>query len=64
MRKNCQSSGRNILLYLLIRRAIKLTVVISEEYHHAYQVRYPVLMATSMKMTVFWDMSCNQVEDY
>jgi hypothetical protein len=36
-RKNCQSSGRNLLLYLFIRRVIKRTVVIIEEYH-CYQL--------------------------
>jgi hypothetical protein len=30
--KNCHSSGRNQLLYLFIKRAIKVTVVIIEEY--------------------------------
>jgi hypothetical protein len=38
IRKNCQSSGRNLLLYLFIRRVIKRTVVIIEEYH-CYQLR-------------------------
>jgi hypothetical protein len=33
IRKNFQFSGRNLLLYLLIRRVIKRTVVIIEEYH-------------------------------
>jgi hypothetical protein len=37
IRKNCQSIGRNLLLYLFIRRMIKRTVVIIEEYH-CYQL--------------------------
>jgi len=36
-RRNCHSSGRNLLLYLFIRRAIKLTTVITDEYH-CYQI--------------------------
>jgi hypothetical protein len=39
IRKNCQSSGRNLLLYLFIRRVIKLTVVITGEYH-CYQLQW------------------------
>jgi hypothetical protein len=37
IRKNYQNSGRNLLLYLFIRRAIKWTIVITEEYH-CYQL--------------------------
>jgi hypothetical protein len=37
IRKNFQNSGRNLLLYLFIRRVIKRTVVIIEEYH-CYQL--------------------------
>jgi hypothetical protein len=37
MRKNCQSSGMNLLLYLFMGRVIKWTVVIIEEYH-CYQL--------------------------
>jgi hypothetical protein len=32
-KKNCQSSERNLLLYLFIRRVMKRTLVIIEEYH-------------------------------
>jgi hypothetical protein len=35
--KNCQNSGRNLLLYLFIRRVIERTAVIIEEYH-CYQL--------------------------
>jgi hypothetical protein len=37
IRKNSHSSGRNLLLYLFIKRVIKLTVVITEGYH-CYQL--------------------------
>jgi hypothetical protein len=37
IRKNCHSTGRNLLLHLYIRSVIKLTVVITEEYH-CYQL--------------------------
>jgi hypothetical protein len=37
IRKNCQSIGRNLLLCLFIRRVIKQTIVIIEEYH-CYQL--------------------------
>jgi hypothetical protein len=37
IRKNCQSSESNLLLYLFVRRAIKLAVDIIEE-HHCYQL--------------------------
>jgi hypothetical protein len=37
LRKNCQSSERNQLSYLFIRKVIKLTTVIIEEYH-CYQL--------------------------
>jgi hypothetical protein len=37
IRKNCQSSGRNLLLYLFIRRVTKRTVVNIEEYRR-YQL--------------------------
>jgi hypothetical protein len=33
IRKNCHSSERNLLLYIFIKRGIKLTVAIIEEYH-------------------------------
>jgi len=37
LRKNCHCSGRNVLLYLLIERVIKLTVAITERYN-CYQL--------------------------
>jgi len=37
IRKNIHSNGRNLLLYLLIKREMKLTVVIIEEYQ-CYQL--------------------------
>jgi hypothetical protein len=37
IRKNCQNSGRNLLLYLFVRKVIKRTAVIIEEYH-CYQL--------------------------
>jgi len=33
VRKNCHSSLRNVLLCLFIKRMIKLTAVIIEEFH-------------------------------
>jgi hypothetical protein len=36
-KENCHSSGRNLLLYLFIKRVMKLTVVIIEGYNH-YQL--------------------------
>jgi len=37
IRKNCHSSGRNILLYLFMKRVIKVIVVIIKKCH-CYQV--------------------------
>jgi len=31
-RRNCHSNGRNLLLYLFIKKVIKLTVVITVEH--------------------------------
>jgi len=40
IRKNCHSSGRNLLLYLFIKKVIKRTVVIIEGYHsYQYNIR-------------------------
>jgi hypothetical protein len=49
IRKNYYSNGRNLLLYLFIKRVIKLTVVITEECHY-YQLHtkfYPVFFSQS-----------------
>jgi hypothetical protein len=35
IRENCHSSGRNLILYLIIKGVIELTVVIVEGYHSA-----------------------------
>jgi hypothetical protein len=45
IRKNYHSSGRNLLLYVFLKRAIKLTVVIIEEYHlpATYKVLFSIL---------------------
>jgi uncharacterized protein YcgI (DUF1989 family) len=40
MRKNCETSGRNLLLYLLITRVIKLTVVVVEGYQCCQLLAY------------------------
>jgi hypothetical protein len=37
IRNNCHSSGGNLLLYLFIKRVIKLSVIIIEGYH-CYQL--------------------------
>jgi hypothetical protein len=45
--KNCHSTGRYLLLYLSIKRAIKLNVVIVEGYH-CYQLHikfYPIFLS-------------------
>jgi hypothetical protein len=47
IRKNCHTSGRNLLFYLFIKRVIKVTVVIIEGYH-CYQLHtkfYPVFLS-------------------
>jgi hypothetical protein len=43
IRKNCQGNGRNLLLYVFVRRVIKLTAVIIEEYH-CYQLHTKVCL--------------------
>jgi hypothetical protein len=37
IRKNCHGSGRNLLLYVFVKRVVKLTIVILEGYHY-YQL--------------------------
>jgi hypothetical protein len=41
IRKNCHSSGRNLLLFLYIKRGMKLTVVMIQEYRY-YQLHTTV----------------------
>jgi hypothetical protein len=45
-RKNCYISGRNLLLYLVIKRAIKLIVAIVEAYHHIHTKHYPPFVSS------------------
>jgi hypothetical protein len=46
-RRNCHSSGRNLLLYQSIKRVIRLTVIIIDEYPF-YQ------LPTEFYSTFFW----------
>jgi len=49
IRRNCHSSGSDLLFYLFIKRVIKLTVVIIREYH-SYQLHtkyYPIFLSQS-----------------
>jgi hypothetical protein len=47
IRRNCHSSGRNLLLYQFIKRVIRLTVIIIEE-SPSYQ------LPTKFYLTFFW----------
>jgi hypothetical protein len=47
IRRNCHSSGRNLLLYQFIKRVIRLIVIIIEESASstAYKILYNILLA-------------------
>jgi hypothetical protein len=47
IRRKCHSSGRNLLLYQFIKRAIRLNVIIIKE-SHSYQ------LPTKFILTFFW----------
>jgi hypothetical protein len=47
IRRNCHSNGRNLLLYKFIKRAIRLTVIIIEEFP-SYQ------LPKKYYLTFFW----------
>jgi hypothetical protein len=52
IRKTCHSSGRNLLLYLFIKRVIRMTIVIIEEFH-CYQLHtkfYPIFFLKAIHM--------------
>jgi hypothetical protein len=56
-RKNCQSSRRNLLLYLFIRRVTELTVVIIKKYH-CYQLHtkcYPAFFCLGQGFPTFFE---------
>jgi hypothetical protein len=55
IRKNCQSSGRNLLFYLFIRRVVKQSVVIIKEclcYQLCNKLLYNILL---LKLTTYVD---------
>jgi len=54
-KKNCRNNGKNVSLYLFIKRVIKLTVVVVQGYHF-YQVRTkPNAIFLSQKFTPYID---------
>jgi hypothetical protein len=62
IRKKCQSSERNLLLYLFVKLVIKLTVIVIEGYHcyqlHTKFIQYPCLKVNSVADESIGDHQC------
>ena len=53
-RKNCQNSGNKPLLFIFIRRAVNLTVILTEEFHFdLIRVKLPKIYFWKERLTPY-----------
>jgi hypothetical protein len=59
IRKNCHGSGRNLSLYLFIKR-VKFNVVITEQYYSTYKIlsNIPLLRLIPYVDGITWGHQC------